>query len=204
MKKIITILFCLICIGVSAQNKSKSVYTVAGGNVEVYDSANNKWIRKTKDSSIKGNDWIRAKSNFTLRDKKGFSEPYSQCDCTLVANLKPMTMVTAVKRDNDVITRDIATSSYMLDSYSLKLKPGENWDFGIIITAKDKNATDYLVTTDNDWIIIDNPSGKVDGKVKITGRISLDGLLSENNLQGSCKVVCNGITSTVNFTVANN
>lgn len=202
MKKIFIICFCLISLSAHAQKKAEqAIYTLSGGKIEVYDSQSRSWKSKSRNSNISGSDYVRAENNFTLRNKKGFSETYGACDSIMVVKLQPARMVAEVIRGNDVITRDAVKATYVLDHYFLNVYPEKDWSFNIIIQTKEAGNLHYEVTSECPWIIIDNPEGTVGNKVKITGRIQLEDLPAGEKLDGICKVKCQDITSIVHFTV---
>lgn len=201
MKKIVALLLCLASICTYAQKKSRNVYTLANGKLEVFDSSTGKWIPKIRGSSLNDSDWVRADRSFSLRDKKGYSRAYSQCDCTLVSKLSVMTMVSAEIRKNDVITRELAECGFALSCNHLTLKSGDKWELAIVFTSEDYAGAECSVTPEQDWIVVDGVSETVDGKKVISGSI-LPGLVVNGDvLEGNCRVVCKGISSTVRFTV---
>lgn len=201
MKKIIAILLCAVSICTYAQKNSRNVFTLADGRLEVFDVPTGKWISKTRGSSLKDSDWVRAGSSFSLRDKKGFSRSYNQCDCTQVAKLNVMIMVSASIKKNDVITREIAECGYTLSSNHLTLKSGDKWDLTIVFTSEDYAAAECTMTAGPDWIVVDKISETADGKKIISGSIAPDMVVDEDMLEGNCKVICNGVSNIVKFTI---
>lgn len=201
MKKNLLFISIFLCSTSFAQSNRTTTYTVAGGKVEVYDASSQSWKKLKKDSSVKSNEYVRSEGSFTLRGRKGFSQMYPQCDSVLVSSLSPMKMVATIQRGNDVITRDVETSVYRLDKYSITLHPDSDWSFDIMLSGEERQF-DYEVIPEEDWIMIDNPSGVVQRRTKVSGKINVDNLVSLEKLEGRCRVKCGDVVSTVTFVVS--
>ena len=175
----------------SAQNET---YTVVGGPVEAFDAKTSGWVKKARGSEVADTDFVRSASSFSLRGKRGMSETYSQCDCTLVASLKPQKKAEVSRRSNDVISRDIFDAGFLLAPASLKVRKGATWKFDIVKTADDGQEFGYEVSAFPDWLVIDNPKGVLTGKVTITGKVDAEKAAAFVSSGAHCTVVCNGKT----------
>lgn len=201
MKKIITIFLCIVSICTYAQKKNRNVFTLADGRLEVFDASTGKWISKTRGGSLKDSDWVRADKPFSLRDKKGYSQAYNQCDCTQVSKLNVATMVIADIKRNDVITRDVVRCGYTLSSNHFTLKSGDKWELIIAFTSEEYASAECTVTAVPDWVVVDKVSETTDGKKIISGSILPNLVVGEDVLEGNCKVICKGVSNTIRFTI---
>lgn len=194
MKKVfLTLVLCLIGVSLSAQNES---FTVVGGPVEVFGEGDS-WMKVGRGGQISSDSHVRASARFSLRNKRGVSETYSPCDCTLVTSLVPLKKVSTEKRSNNVISRNQADLGYIFSPAVLTVRQGREFSFEIVNTGKNAGDVAYKITSFPDWLEMEKASGTFSEKVKISGKakdkvlsttVSLDGKILVDLGGNSCEL----------------
>ena len=164
-------------------------FVVVGGPVEVPESSCS-WGKVARGGKVSSDQYVRSSGRFSLRNKKGISETYNPCDCTLVSELVPLKKISSEKRSNNVISRDRGEFGYIFSPAVLAVRQGREFSFEIISTEKNVKTVEYRIESVPDWLEIQNASGTLSDKIVITGKAKDKVLVGTLSLDDSITVVC--------------